>query len=340
MEENKGQNSSYRLLKIAVFAIFVVCCVMIGVYGIFLGWKPSGDTGDWGNFGSYLGAITGLLAFSGVLYTASLSEKRAVIRDERDQFFKMLELYKEQVSSVKDQKKTGVEAFEIYGLCANDNLIVYVILKRLIDLKFTLTIENKEEIDIIHSVFNNLKRNINNSNDDEITGYYRKRIYERDLEFIIKESKRFPETVHYFYYLEESMDLNKKYLAMKYVGDLIYYKYGHYLGQYFRTICHLQNMIADNTECEKYIAIFRSQLSRYELILLLYYIVSSQLEPEVAQMFVDNEIFMNIFPEDVISCKNEIDQENDKDKQRAIVNDFIKDLVLIKVEESKNVSNK
>jgi hypothetical protein len=348
MEKNKKQKKTNLLWKISITILFISGIMIVIYISNFFGWL-SDDTEDWGNFGSYLGSITGLLAFSGVLFTASLSEKRAdeekgrreqaekqaIMRDERDQFFKMLELYKEQISAVKDKEKTGIEAFETYRSKANDSLMIYIILKGLIDLDITKIDKNKESMDLIkYSLIVALKKI---SNGVEVTEYCNKCVENREFDSLYSLPQA-TSAISYFDFLEKSMSSKDRYLAMKYVGDLIYDKYGHYLGQYFRTICHLQNMIVDNIEREKYIAIFRSQLSRYELVLLLYNVVSSQIEPEVAQMFVDNEIFKNIFPEDVLGCKYKVDQEKDKDKQRKIVNDFIRNLVLIKAEESKKTS--
>lgn len=147
----KNKKEKINGIRIISFFILGFSIVMVMAYGIFIGWKPSHYAEDWGNFGSYFASITGLLAFFGVLYTASLSEKRAdeekirrkkaeeytkIIegqnkeewnkREERDLFFKLLELHQAKLNLIvyldDDNRKTicsGVEAIETYVCIVN-----------------------------------------------------------------------------------------------------------------------------------------------------------------------------------------------------------------------------
>lgn len=88
-------------LEAAMWFFITVAIIMIGLYLFqFVKYGLSESLKDWADFGSYFGSITGILAFSGVLYSASLSEKRArkaeeesKRREERDQFLKMLDIH-------------------------------------------------------------------------------------------------------------------------------------------------------------------------------------------------------------------------------------------------------
>ena len=46
----------------------------------------------WGDFGSILGAITGLIAFIGVLYTSKQNKQQFLNSEERSTFFEMLKI--------------------------------------------------------------------------------------------------------------------------------------------------------------------------------------------------------------------------------------------------------
>ena len=103
------------------------------------GW--SDDPMEWGAFGSYMGAITGLLAFVGVLASIRNANKKAEkaeknteelrketqVRDERDLFFKLMESHYSTINSVIFSNKgkddiNGVYAFKEY----RSLLIIYL----------------------------------------------------------------------------------------------------------------------------------------------------------------------------------------------------------------------
>lgn len=64
------------LLSLIVF-IGIIACLMLLAYIINFRYGISDDSSDWGNFGSYMGAITGLLAFVGVLYSIHNANKQS-----------------------------------------------------------------------------------------------------------------------------------------------------------------------------------------------------------------------------------------------------------------------
>ena len=364
MEKNKKQKKTNLLWKISITILFISGIMIVIYISNFFGWL-SDDTEDWGNFGSYLGSITGLLAFSGVLFTASLSEKRAdeekgrreqaekqaIMRDERDQFFKMLGIYQYQIvylskKYLQEQLKTGRDAIAGYVKEFQKYYYVSITLNQF----KKANCKYKDEYSYF-DYFNDIAKEAQafsapqDDYGDNFEEFIDNLIQNNSLghlkEYDIHTENECQVTSCYSVMMSNGLiSINDIYCSMKSVADYMYDSYEHQLGQYFRTICHLQEIVADDIEREKYIAIFISQLSREELVLLLYYIVSSQIEPKAEQMFIDNEIFKNIFPENVLGCKYKVDQEKDKDKQRKIVNDFIRNLVLIKAEESINASKK
>jgi len=360
--KNKWEEKSF-LVKIMLFIIFV-STIMVLSYSIIVRGGFSRNPQDWGSFGSFFASITGLLAFTGVLYTASLSEKRAyeekgrrkqaekkaVMRDERDLFFKILQMHQYNVTyislSLQENFKTGRDAIAGYVKKFQKYYYVSITLNQF----KKANCKYKDEYSYF-DYFNNIAKKAQElsapqdgtCHSDNLEEFIDNLIQNNSLshlkEYDIHTENGCQVTSCYSEMMSNGLiSINDIYCSMKSVADYMYDSYEHQLGQYFRTICNLQEIVADNIEREKSLDVFRSQLSREELVLLLYYIVSSQIEPKAAQMFIDNEIFKNIFPEDVLGCKYKVDQEKDKDKQREIVNVFIKDLLSIKAEESKKTS--
>lgn len=131
---------------------------MLIIYFVNVSYQFSPNSDDWGNFGSYLGSITGVLAFIGVLYSIQLSEKRAAIAEarlreaatkadvveieahsryirdcERNIFFQLLELHTNKVNAIEFNGKRGAEAFKDLADIANRGLILKYVYQYIID---------------------------------------------------------------------------------------------------------------------------------------------------------------------------------------------------------------
>ena len=71
------KNNPFMLIMYISIAIAIV--LLIAFICKFYNTNFSDDSTDWGNFGAYLGSITGLLAFSGVLINIHLTQKQSNI---------------------------------------------------------------------------------------------------------------------------------------------------------------------------------------------------------------------------------------------------------------------
>jgi len=291
-----------NLLLILIFVVFIIAVIMIVLYFVTLigydnvihfKWEFSKESTDWGYFGSYFASITGLLAFAGVLYTIKISNENNRASEERGTFFKMLELYQKQFDAVTCNGKKSIEAFELYGKKANDDLILYVTLNRL------KKIENNEfQVETNESeAINGFKNTLINSNVDISV-----RKLEQDInggtfdEYMgcLNDAKE------YFDSLTGNMKDEERSQAMGYVGNLIHKENGHFLGQYCRTINNLLQLISNFKESKTYYEIFKDQLSRYELLILLYSALSKQSKLTDVILLKNNYIFENLPIEDII----------------------------------------
>ena len=104
--------------------------------------------------------------------------------------------------------------------------------------------------------------------------------------------------------LMKSMTIEEINQKMKIVADIIYNDDGHLFGQYYRTIFYLLHLTSGFKQKTEYYKIFRSQLSRYELLMLLYNAVSSQSTDEVKLLYKECDLFNNINADDVLGYVN------------------------------------
>jgi hypothetical protein len=74
-DNDKDKQAAILLWCIGIIAGIAV--VMVILYWCNFSYPFSKDQADWGNFGSYMGSITGLLAFIGVLYSIHNANKNA-----------------------------------------------------------------------------------------------------------------------------------------------------------------------------------------------------------------------------------------------------------------------
>lgn len=81
--------------------MLAICIIMCVLYFCVFNNGISQNSDDWSNFGCYMGSVTGLLAFAGVLYSIQLSNKIHTEDSERDTFFKLLDLHTNKMSSVE-----------------------------------------------------------------------------------------------------------------------------------------------------------------------------------------------------------------------------------------------
>ena len=122
-------------IKIAIILLLVVVFLMIALYIInFFNSSLSKNSSDWGNFGSYIGCITSLLAFIGVLYSIEISSQHHEKDSEQNKFFNLLNLHRDKMYNVEyitnSEKMTiikGPDAFKKYTDLANNAFKILVL---------------------------------------------------------------------------------------------------------------------------------------------------------------------------------------------------------------------
>ncbi|WP_394698920.1 putative phage abortive infection protein [uncultured Bacteroides sp.] len=314
------------IIGVALFMLIFYCAWFFGV--------PSNDSGDWGDFGSYFGSITGLLAFAGAIYAIINSNKQAKATEERSVFFKMLELYQ-------------IQAEKVASLHLEENLkeklVQYVVINEMINDKLDL----KNNIELYESAASMFFRYTNTIQTK--SGFIRRMCAEEELQYfkeninidlLKKKLKSYLDKMDsgkcfncksYYNYASSvinskivSNDIISMYKAFRYVGDYIYKRNGYILGQYYRNIYYLMDMIADFKGVKTYSKIFRAQLSQHELLLLFYNAVSSQSTKKTVRYLLTYEIFNNINPDDIYLCNSD-EFNNVQDYITSVLNEYLAD---------------
>ncbi len=130
-KKKKVEDKQLRNLRWVMWIIGIIACLMLIGYMIkFRNGIISDESSDWGAFGAYMGAITGLLAFLGVLYTIRQSSIQAVTRDERDLFFRLMDEHRQTRDTLiyPTENKKGIEAIGAYVDDINKDFQLLIIL--------------------------------------------------------------------------------------------------------------------------------------------------------------------------------------------------------------------
>lgn len=323
-----------------IVIVLIACCIMIGFYSYYFWGKPSTNPNDWSVFGDYFAAVFGLLAFLGVLYTARLSEKRAekaeresIKREERDQFFKMLELVREQSQqlSKKSEKELGKFISNIQNYIVrrlifhfikniNDhewNIFkkdyhsseesknfgsthfldkvtdIFIILYRMFD---NVKNEGKSPVDMVNISI--IKLNLKNSN-------YNK-AFKHSTICVDKDNVRHNDLEALFNYLENKLSVEIVTRAIKDTSQYYYSSQKEHI-----TLCKNITLIVETINKylpetrEMFYEIISSQLKSNELILLLLYLFSENYDKNKINLYISKNLFTNLCYRDFIIIDNQ-----------------------------------
>lgn len=315
-----------NVLLTFVFAVLVVSVIMLGFYFCKFNNGFSTDNDNWGAFGSYFASITGLLAFAGALYAIHNSNKQAKSIEERGVFFKILESYQKQVNSAEYNGQKGIEAFKEYGERVINYSSVYLTLDYYCKKYFNDYVEEGclcDEECLLRDEIIKLYKSVESDKSLSVKNELIDNFYTND---IITKSREF------YKYNSRIMKPKDHLSIMKQAADKLYNEEGHFLGSYFRNIYYLLMSIRDYQNSAFYFNFFRAQLSRYELVILLYNAISSQSNESVIELYVNkgNTIFNNIDADDVLGCTIKRRGQGPffnsllpKEKSKGVVKEFI-----------------
>lgn len=319
-------------LTISIVTLLIICIIMVFIYFKNVSNNFSTTSDDWGNFGGYLGSITGLLAFAGVLYSLQQSNKTHTEDSERDTFFQLLELHTNKVNAVEYNGKNGVEAFKELANIANKNLIVLV-LKKIIMNEDCVASLDKNKINSLHNENPQLYKVLQWLHGIYFNGNFS---VEQFIQLITKQddnelkdyiSQRYTSNEDVMVYVNSNipMDIGD---CLRIVADFIYKEYGYILGHYFRNMYYVMDTIDGFSDKKNYKELFRAQLSRYELALGLFNAVSSNSSKRMICLLEDFKIFKDTYKDDVavlnpLMNNSRYSNKSNQEKMLAITNEIL-----------------
>lgn len=297
------------MLKCAPIVLILSAVILLVLYFIHFNNGFSHNSSDWDAFGSYFGAITGLLAFGGVLWSIIDSNKQNKETSERDTFFKLLDLHTNKFNSVEYKDKSGnvvlaSEAFKKYTEEVND------FFKHIILYKFIINKINKGET--INDVIN-LFVNKYNQSESTIKSYvlhhdpYHNPNIENCIQSISENMGNHIITIcnicidSYVENIiaEKSLSRDELYEYAKLAADAIYHKYGHITGHYFRNLYYAMKITSGFGNDNNYRELLRAQISRYEIAMNLYNALSSRSSVGMINLLNEYEIFDDKYKSDI-----------------------------------------
>lgn len=298
---NAWEYSKKNVLAVSVYIIFIIVLLMVLAYIIkFFGNDFSDHPSDWAHFGSYIGSVTGLLAFAGVLYSTYESKNQTKANSEKTIFNMMINSYQSQVGKIKQFKYLDnlVDASELI----TDYTVIAVLYKHISGLSKPLT---KFDKNIENILFNLLSQSI--INDDYNYKDFKKLVNKIRMNTILLNKIELP--LNYYekksqyeawaYKINENVNNTEIFKSLYYVisivGESIYNKYELDIAPFIRTIYSISDFIKKSKyQGTTYHTIFAQQLSSSEVYLIFYYALSKYSSIEFITTLKKLNLFNNI----------------------------------------------
>lgn len=303
-------------INLLVFTIIVAIVSIVMAFMYFYKFGENGlseTTIEWANFGNYLASITGLLAFSGVLFSAYLSEKRAhesglytyealsesKRREERDIFYRMLERYLDNAKNLAftdgSTSLLGAEAFDKYVSIINNIFIDYSMFEcvRKLNAEDLASIE-KQNRDLFNinlyqccsNIYNHAKSDNKIVKQPSTTVQYYQFVKDNlhneidnyffhHPETFRSDNSRMKEQKSFLENFGISEDFEYMQNSLRFVGNVFMSKFGNIFSKYFSSLDIILPRDQNTFDSkEEFNDLLKSHLSSIELVFILLYINS------------------------------------------------------------------
>ncbi|MDD3037143.1 putative phage abortive infection protein [Bacteroides sp.] len=306
-------------LVLGTVIIGVIIIVILGYYFNQTWGSFENKQINWGEFGSLLGAITGLIAFVGVLFTLRQNKQQSLDSEERSVFFELLRIFISYRDSLRVQridweynaKQCQWKITPYNEFCTPEKTYrqIYV------ELYHTFYLEIRRGIPENFSKEEFTKRIIPNNMSREqwmmkyihISTAINNTYLEYD--WCMNGGSMITSPVHPNAYDYLCLNAIKLYIeqgnfkpiaeACKKAADHCFAPYKNQLGTYFRNAYYILEMASEFNSPKKYSKIFRAQLSKYELVLLFFNSFSSLSNPKTRELYQNADLFNNLELKDV-----------------------------------------
>ena len=265
----------------------------------------SSDHSTWAELGSYLGGSYGALAFIALIYTTNITRKQFKIQNEDSVFFKLYDSLQNRISIATisiDGKECDAHqlikelANKFYSDLSDESVEIARLLlaknpESISDVHFSKIFKAIYGDDYLENFQANKKELIQSINSQvdfnsrrETLKYYIGSRGEEDSQ--LKDALRATGSVNFY-----KIPFSDRSTHYKNVYNKLAMEYGEFLDVYFKNIKYLLQFANKSTNKDLYVNYFKSQLTKYELILLFYFIVGSEHKMEDKIMFNNLNVF-------------------------------------------------
>lgn len=302
----------------AIIGLIIIAILVI--YFVQAGNSFVSGQADWGEFGSLLGAIAGLVAFIGVLFTLRQNKQQSLNSDERSVFFELLKIfisYRDALQVKRIDWKYNEEKYEwditsYNEFCTHEKTYLQIY----VELYHTFYLEIKRSIPE-HFKQDELTRKIIPEKTTEVDrlmiwGNVQeaiKNIYLEDDWAKQRTANVKTKPMHLKVYDYICLNVVKLYIeqgnfkpiaeACTKAADHCFAPYKNQLGTYFRNAYYILEMASEFNSPKIFLKIFRAQLSRHELVLLFFNSFCSLSTSKTRQLYLDAGLFNNLELKDV-----------------------------------------
>lgn len=298
--------------------LILVIIVILAFYFIQTKGKFADKT-DWGEFGSLLGAISGLIAFVGVLFTLRQNKQQFLNSEDRAVFFELLRIFisyrdslqVKRIDWVYDDEQCKWKITPYNEFCTPEKTYrqIYVELYHTFYLEIRRGIpENFSKEEFVRKIipkemskeqwiliYSQLNVAINNIYSEHEFGIHKGMVNIYPVHINTYDYLCLNAIKIYF----EQNNFKPIAEACAKAADHCFAPYKNQLGTYFRNAYYILEMTSEFTSPLKYSNIFRAQLSKYELVLLFFNSFSSLSTIETRRLYLNADLFNNLELKDV-----------------------------------------
>ncbi|MBD9111068.1 putative phage abortive infection protein [Bacteroides nordii] len=302
---------------IVISILFIIAIVFF--YFIQTGGNFEDKKTNWGELGSLLGAITGLIAFVGVLFTLRQNKQQFLNSEDRSAFFELLRIFISYRDSLRvrrhnwkyDDKQCQWKMTSCNEICTNEKTYQQICF----ELHHTFYMEIRRGIPE-HFSKDEFKRRIvpqSITMEQYLLTYSRLVVAIDNIYSEYSWSKcggasivnPIPANAYDYLclctikiYLEQS-NLKPIAEACTKAANTCFAPYKNQLGTYFRNAYYILEMASEFNSPKNYSKIFRAQLSKDELTLLFFNSFSSLSTPKTRELYLSADLFNNLELKDI-----------------------------------------
>lgn len=306
------------LVLVAVISILVII-VILGFYFSQAYGNFARKQTDWSEFGSLLGAITGLIAFVGVLFTLRQNKQQSLDNEDRSVFFELLKIFISYRDSLRVKRinwkyvkeKCDWDITSCDEFCTPEETYhqVYIELYHIFYLEIRRSIPeyfSKEEFSK-RIIPENVPREQWSMTYGHLTAAIDNTYIEYNWNKYGHPITTFPVQLNAYDHL--CFNAIKIYIeqdnfkpiaeACAKAANLCFGRYKNQLGTYFRNAYYILEMAAEFHSPKKYSKIFRAQLSKNELVLLFFNSFGSLSTSKTRELYLSADLFNNLELKDI-----------------------------------------